>query len=134
MARIGDMLAEGREKAGLDRDEMARTIRISPAAVRALEEEDWAVLPAPVFVRGFVTSWCRAAGMDERLARDALARSIDATDRPVDNLPRIPVTTGIVVGAGTGGRRGMKGRLVRGIALAAFIAAVIVIAVMLLRY
>lgn len=98
MGDIGSLLRDSRKKAGLGREELARTIRVSLSTIEALEEERWESLPAPVFVRGFVNSWCRAVGVDEDVAREALARSLK--ERPVgsDNIPRPFHDTGILVG------------------------------------
>ncbi|HNU68961.1 MAG TPA: helix-turn-helix domain-containing protein [Myxococcota bacterium] len=127
MNGIGSMLRQGREAAGLGQDELARMIRLSPAAVRALEDERFTELPGKVFVRGFVISWARAVGIDERHALDALERSgLDAGVREVD-LPRPPEPTWITIG--TGRRRPSGRRLPVGAAV--FGAMVVVAAVIL---
>lgn len=108
MTGIGSMLRQGRERAGLGQEELARMIRLSPAAVRALEEERFCDLPGKVFVRGFVVSWARAVGMDERQAIDVLERSGLETGTRGCDLPRPPEPTWITVGAGR--RRSSFGR------------------------
>ncbi len=99
------MLRQGRVAAGLGREEMARILRVPLSVVDALEEERFGDLPRPVYLRGFVGAWCRAAGMDEGAARDALVRALGAAASLPSPLPAVPRGTGITVGARTA-RRG----------------------------
>ncbi len=68
---IGQILKAAREEAGLTIADMVRTTRIRTAAIQALEAEDFDALPAPVFVRGFIRSYCREVDLD---ALEILAR------------------------------------------------------------
>jgi len=68
---IGQILKTAREDAGLTVADMVRTTRIRTASIQALEDGDFEVLPAAVFVRGFIRSYCREVDLDpvEILAR-----------------------------------------------------------------
>jgi cytoskeleton protein RodZ len=73
MNELGRFLVAAREAAGLGADVVARTTRIPVGTVQALEEGREADLPSPVFVRGFVVSYCRTVGADEARALELLA-------------------------------------------------------------
>jgi len=60
----GQRLREARETAGLSLDEAASRLRMPIQVVRALEQEDWQRLGAPVFVRGQLRSYARLLGVD----------------------------------------------------------------------
>lgn len=101
MSTIGEMLRASREEAGLSREDLARILRLSCATVVALEEQRWEVLPQPVYIRGFVSSWCRVTSLDDALARDALIRALDISPDDGGRLPSLPDGPGIMVGVRT---------------------------------
>lgn len=65
-----------REKQGVSLDQLGKLTRIQPVYLDALEKERFAELPAQVFVRGFVRTYARCLGVDEK---DALRRFVDAS-------------------------------------------------------
>lgn len=73
MGDLGRYLTAGRERAGLTAEQVAKITRIPLRFVEALEAERLEELPGPVYVRGFVRSYCRAAGLDEGPAREMIA-------------------------------------------------------------
>lgn len=54
---IGNILREARTRRGLTIAQVAQDTRISARFLEALEAETFAVLPAPVYVRGFIRSY-----------------------------------------------------------------------------
>jgi cytoskeleton protein RodZ len=60
----GQQLREAREAAGLSIDDVGSRLRMPVHVVRALEEEEWQRLGAPVFVRGQLRSYARLLGVD----------------------------------------------------------------------
>jgi cytoskeletal protein RodZ len=60
----GDMLRTARERRHLSLDALAETTRVSRRVLQAIEDNDVAALPAPVFVRGFLRSYAREVGLD----------------------------------------------------------------------
>lgn len=66
----GPRLRRSRLRRGLELDEVAGVTKISSTHLRYLEEEQFAELPAPVYVRGFVQAYARCVGLDP----DAAAR------------------------------------------------------------
>ena len=63
-AGIGEMLREARRDAGVELDEVERTIRIRSRYLAALENEDWGVLPGDAYLRGFLHTYGDYLGLD----------------------------------------------------------------------
>lgn len=61
---LGDYLREMRMKKGLDLEAVAEGTRISPKNLRAIEEGNFAALPAEVFTRGFYTLYAKCLALD----------------------------------------------------------------------
>lgn len=61
---LGDLLRETRIKLGLDLEAVAEGTRISPKNLRAIEESNFAALPAEVFARGFYTLYAKCLALD----------------------------------------------------------------------
>lgn len=70
MPSLGSFLREHRESRGLSLEQLARATRVAVRHLAALEADDLAALPPPVFTRGFVRICCQAleAPVDEALA------------------------------------------------------------------
>jgi cytoskeletal protein RodZ len=62
---IGALLKNERQRRGLDLDLISEITRIRPHILKALENEAWGSLPAPIIVKGFVRSYAHALGLDE---------------------------------------------------------------------
>jgi hypothetical protein len=61
---IGSSLREARVRQGLDFPELEQRTKIRPKYLRALEDENFDILPAPTYVRGFLRSYADALGLD----------------------------------------------------------------------
>jgi cytoskeleton protein RodZ len=70
MSSVGTYLRQLRETRGVSLQDIAGVTRVSSTYLRALETDDFAALPEPVFTRGFVRAYCQALGEapDEALA------------------------------------------------------------------
>src|SRR5882724_3176943 len=70
MPRVGAYLRELRERQGVSVDELSRATRVLSHYLEALETDDLASLPAPVFTKGFIRAYCQALSVppDEALA------------------------------------------------------------------
>ena len=64
MFDIGSSLREARTRQGLDFPELEQLTKIRPKYLRALEDEQFEILPAPTYVRGFLRSYAEALGLD----------------------------------------------------------------------
>lgn len=75
----GAVLRRARLRLGFDLDQIADITKVSIANLRNLEENNFADLPASVYVRGFVSSYARTIGLDpKRVVSSYLARLEDA--------------------------------------------------------
>lgn len=60
---LGSLLRREREAQGLTLESLAQKTRIQRSHLDAIEREDWRMLPAGPFVKGFVTSYAKALGV-----------------------------------------------------------------------
>ncbi len=68
---VADRLRSARHRAGIDLSDIATKTRIPQRHLEAIEAGNYAALPAPTYVFGFVKAYARAVGEDEVvLARD----------------------------------------------------------------
>jgi hypothetical protein len=114
---VGRILREARNRRKLELSEVEAATRIRLRYLRAIEDEEWDVLPEGVYRRGFIRTYASFLGLDgERLVED-YRRSAEPWHRSAE-APRSQTTSG---DASSG---------LRGIALAALVvAAVIAVAV-----
>ena len=61
----GAALQAAREARELSVPQVADQLKLSSAAVTALEANDWDRLPAPVFVRGYIRAYARLMALDD---------------------------------------------------------------------
>ncbi|MCC7441332.1 MAG: helix-turn-helix domain-containing protein [Bdellovibrionales bacterium] len=81
---LGTYLRQERERKGITIEQVASATKVSVRLLHALEADQYTDLPAAPFVRGFVTSFCRFVGMDDKdvLTRYRLFISEKALERP----------------------------------------------------
>lgn len=65
MASFGEKLRRERELRKVTLDEIAAVTKIGTRSLKALEDENFAILPGGIFNKGFVRSYARFLGMDE---------------------------------------------------------------------
>ena len=70
MFEIGNSLREARLRQGLDFPEIEQATKIRGKYLRALEEEQFEVLPAQTYVKGFLRSYADYLGLDGQLYVD----------------------------------------------------------------
>lgn len=89
----GALLARVRVERGLTLSELAQTLNLSVTTLRALESDDLAALPSPIFVRGYLRAYARLllmssapvlAAFDQLLVDTGLSAEAPA-------LPRVPL-------------------------------------------
>jgi hypothetical protein len=92
-AGIGETLQEARQDAGIQLDEVERTIRIRSRYLAALENEDWGVLPGEAYVRGFLHTYGDYLGLDGAALVDEYNRLglVGEAEHPVET-PFEPAT------------------------------------------
>ena len=60
----GPSLRRARLNRGIEIDQISTVTKISSTHLRFLEEDCYDELPAPVYVRGFVSAYARSIGLD----------------------------------------------------------------------
>jgi len=114
MAEIGSILRETRMRARIDISEVEAHTKIRAKYLRAIENEDWDLLPGPVFVKSFLKTYGDYLGVDSRPLIDEFKRRYenpsDHEVRPIStrnrererptrerHRPRVPAWMAIVV-------------------------------------
>lgn len=64
MGELGSLLVQAREAKGLTLEDAERDTRISRRYLQALETEQFDIIPAPVYARGFLRSYSQYLGLD----------------------------------------------------------------------
>src|SRR5436305_12508141 len=67
MPEIGATLREARMRARIDISELEAETKIRAKYLRALENEEWDLLPGPTFVKSFLRTYADALGLDGKL-------------------------------------------------------------------
>src|ERR687896_1801383 len=70
MFEIGNSLREARLRQGLDFPEIEQGTKIRGKYLRALEDEQFDILPAQTYVKGFLRSYAEYLGLDGQLYVD----------------------------------------------------------------
>jgi cytoskeleton protein RodZ len=87
MADIGSTLREARMRARIDISEVEARTKIRAKYLRAMENEEWDLLPGPVYVKSFLRTYGDYLGLDSRLLVDDYRRRYE---RPSDHeLPPV---------------------------------------------
>ena len=89
MTDIGSTLREARMRARIDISEVEARTKIRAKYLRAIENEEWDLLPGPVYVKSFLRTYGDFLGLDSRLLVDELKRRYE---RPTDHDSR-PIST-----------------------------------------
>jgi len=85
----GAQLKAAREAAGLSLDQVAQQLKLAPRQVRALEEENFGMLPGRTFTRGFMRNYARLLNLDPDLL---VAHLPDAAHAPSLESPPLHST------------------------------------------
>ncbi|MCW3010245.1 MAG: hypothetical protein JWO90_649, partial [Solirubrobacterales bacterium] len=106
MPEIGATLREARMRARIDIAEIETATKIRAKYLRALENEEWDLLPGPTFVKTFLRTYAEALGLDAKLLVDEYKlrheRLSDQELRPIS--PRSQAAAGGRGGRGPGRR------------------------------
>ncbi len=92
MADIGTTLREARIRARIDITEVEARTKIRAKYLRAIENEEWDLLPGPVYVKSFLRTYGDFLGVDSRMLVDEFKRRYerpaDHDLRPISSLGR----------------------------------------------
>jgi cytoskeleton protein RodZ len=119
MAEIGSTLREARMRARIDMTEVEVATKIRAKYLRALENEEWDLLPGPIYTKSFLRTYGDYLGLDSRMLVDefkhryerpsdhdqhsisSLARDRERRNRPSSRVPPwIPIVAVVVVVVG----------------------------------
>src|SRR5437870_639642 len=67
MPEIGETLRETRMRRRIDMTQVEAETKIRAKYLRALENEEWDLLPGPTYVKSFLRSYADALGLDGRM-------------------------------------------------------------------
>jgi cytoskeleton protein RodZ len=92
MADIGTTLREARIRARIDMSEVEARTKIRAKYLRAIENEEWDLLPGPVYVKSFLRTYGDFLGVDSRTLVDEYKRQYERPSdhevRPISSLSR----------------------------------------------
>ena len=80
MATIGDTLREARMRQRLDIADVEASTKIRAKYLRALENEEFGMLPGPTFVKTFLRTYAEALGLDPHLLVEEYRARYEAGD------------------------------------------------------
>jgi len=73
----GGRLRRSRIHRGIELEDIAGWTKINPTYLRFIEEDRYADLPAPVYVRGFVTAYAECVGLDAKQVASSYMQSFE---------------------------------------------------------
>ena len=82
MPEIGETLRETRMRSRIDISEVEQATKIRAKYLRALENEEWDLLPGPTFVKTFLRTYAEFLGLDAKLLVDEFK---DRFERPTEH-------------------------------------------------
>ncbi len=94
---LGTLLSEARKTQGLNIEDVAQQLRMSARQISALEEENFAALSSPPFVRGFIRNYAKLLRLDaEPLLQAYREANPENSDHGTITLPseRIAIVSG----------------------------------------
>ena len=75
MTEIGATLREARMRRQIDITEVESATKIRAKYLRAMEDEEWHLLPGPTFVKSFLRTYADYLGLDSRLLLEQWKRN-----------------------------------------------------------
>ena len=88
MPGLGDEFRAARESRHLSLSDVSEQIHIRSVYLQSIENEEWSVIAAPVYVRGFIRTYARFLGLDPEHAVDQFNASIGAlAAKPHEPVP-----------------------------------------------
>src|SRR5947207_15369058 len=88
MFELGNSLRDVRVRQGLDHAQVEQATKIRAKYLRALEDEQFGVLPAQPYVKGFLRTYAEYLGLDGQLYVDEYNSRFVGTDAFEERPPR----------------------------------------------
>jgi cytoskeleton protein RodZ len=108
-AEIGATLREARMRARIDISEIEAQTKIRAKYLRALENEEWDLLPGPTFVKSFLRTYAQALGLDDKSLIEEYRQYYERPNE-ADLQPIVPASRQSQSGRGArgGAKRGVS--------------------------
>ena len=86
MPEIGETLREARMRGRIDVSEIEAETKIRAKYLRALENEEWDLLPGPTFVKTFLRTYADALGLDGKALVEDYRKSAEPPSDPIEPI------------------------------------------------
>jgi len=106
MPEIGATLREARMRERIDVSEIEATTKIRAKYLRALENEEWDLLPGPTFVKSFLRTYASALGLDGKALVEEYRLNYERPSEPPEPIVASPRRVRVPRGSGGPGGRG----------------------------
>jgi cytoskeleton protein RodZ len=90
MAEIGATLREARMRERIDVSEIEAQTKIRAKYLRALENEEWDLLPGPTFVKSFLRTYATALGLDGKALVEEYRLNFERPSEPPEPIVSAP--------------------------------------------
>jgi cytoskeleton protein RodZ len=106
MPEIGETLREARMRERIDVSEIEAKTKIRAKYLRALENEEWDLLPGPTFVKSFLRTYATALGLDGKALVEEYRLNYERPSEPPEPIVSSPRKVRVPRGPGGPGGRG----------------------------
>jgi cytoskeleton protein RodZ len=90
MPEIGETLREARMRERIDVSEIEAQTKIRAKYLRALENEEWDLLPGPTFVKSFLRTYATALGLDGKALVEEYRLNFERPSEPPEPIVSSP--------------------------------------------
>ena len=85
MASIGEHLRSARESKTISLSDAANDVKISKRYLEALEEGNYSVFPAQVYIKGFLSNYAKYLGLDSKNILEQYSKLIIPDSEEIEN-------------------------------------------------
>jgi len=85
MASIGEQLRSARESKTISLSDAANDVKISKRYLEALEEGNYSVFPAQVYIKGFLSNYAKYLGLDSKNILEQYSKLIIPDSEEIEN-------------------------------------------------
>jgi cytoskeleton protein RodZ len=103
MPEIGETLREARMRERIDVSEIEAQTKIRAKYLRALENEEWDLLPGPTFVKSFLRTYAAALGLDGKALVEEYRLHYERPSEPPEPIVSSPRKVRVPRGSNAGG-------------------------------
>jgi cytoskeleton protein RodZ len=104
MPEIGQALREARMRSRIDVSEIEAQTKIRAKYLRALENEEWDLLPGPTFVKSFLRTYGQALGLDGKALVEEYRQHYERSNETLEPIVPASSKRGVSASGGAGAR------------------------------